>query len=140
MGSIGTLFFVSCNSTKNPILRIQPAKKKNTKARILHNIVKNARVMRKVKSMFELTAEANPAVLVSRGNVSLGINQPRGPQDHAKDITNEHTCTTTMAACTLVRVLVVIKASKIAPTAVCITKTFRSEKQIVCQKRNTSVL
>ncbi|KAG9157350.1 hypothetical protein Leryth_004997 [Lithospermum erythrorhizon] len=48
-------------------------------------------------NMFELTAKANPAVLVSIGNVSLGINHPIGPHDHANDITNVHTRTTTTA-------------------------------------------
>lgn len=65
--------------------------------------------MRKVNSMFELTAKANPAVLVSIGNVSLGINQPRGPHDHAKDITNKHTSTTTIIACSFVSEPVAVK-------------------------------
>lgn len=48
--------------------------------------------------MFELTANANPNVLVSIGKISLGINYPSGPHDHAKDITNKHVNSTTNIA------------------------------------------
>ena len=51
--------------------------------------------MKKVKSIFELTTNAKPAVLVCRGNVSLGINHPTGPRGHAKEETNTDTSTTT---------------------------------------------
>lgn len=78
----------------------------------------------KVKIMFELTAKANPAVLVSIGKVSLGINQPRGPHDHAKDITNVHTSITTMAARVLSSEPVSFKwTCKIHPIASCNHKT-----------------
>ena len=44
----------------------------------------------KVKIMFMLTAQKKPAVLVSSGNISLGINHPSGPHDHAKPDTKKH--------------------------------------------------
>ena len=44
----------------------------------------------KVKIMFMLTAQKKPAVLVSNGNISLGINHPKGPHDHAKPDTKKH--------------------------------------------------
>ncbi|KAL5701857.1 hypothetical protein ACHQM5_027149 [Ranunculus cassubicifolius] len=76
MLSMGT-FFVSGrrNMTNNAIAMIHAAKKKNINAFI----------------MLELTAKAKPIVLVSRGNVSLGINHPRGPHDHANAMTKTHT-------------------------------------------------
>jgi hypothetical protein len=40
--------------------------------------------VRKVKSMLELTAKENPAVLVSSGNVSDRITHSSGPHDRAK--------------------------------------------------------
>lgn len=88
MSSIGTPFVSgSRNLVNSPMTTIHAAKKKKIAALMWHIIDRNACAMRKVKSMLELTAKANPAVLVSTGNVSLGINQPRGPHDQAKLIT-----------------------------------------------------
>lgn len=70
--------------------------------------------------MFVLTAKAKPAVLVSIGNVSLGINHPKGPHDHANDMTYVHTRTTTIAANVLSNVPVSFKLTdKIPPIANC---------------------
>ncbi|KAG5600965.1 hypothetical protein H5410_032335 [Solanum commersonii] len=74
--------------------------------------------MIEVKSMFVLTAKAKPAVLVSIGNVSLGINHPRGPHDQANDITYVHTRITTIVASVLSNVPVSFKLKdKIIPIA-----------------------
>jgi hypothetical protein len=48
--------------------------------------------------MFMPTAKKKPALLVSRGKISLGINQPKGPHDHAKPDTNTQTKMTTSFA------------------------------------------
>jgi hypothetical protein len=40
------------------------------------------------------TVMACPADLVSSGNISLGINHPSGPHDHANDDTYTHMNTT----------------------------------------------
>lgn len=99
MSSIGTPFVSgSKNTVNNPMKKIQTEKKKNMFDFIWHNIDKNAWAMPKVKNMLVLTANAKPAVLVSKGNISVGINQPRGPHDHAKAITNTHTKNTTAIA------------------------------------------
>jgi hypothetical protein len=66
------------------MVTIQTAKKKKMKARMEHIKDRKACAMRKVKSMLELTANENPAVRVSSGNVSDGMSHPRGPHDHAK--------------------------------------------------------
>ncbi|KAL8139566.1 hypothetical protein V2J09_005587 [Rumex salicifolius] len=71
------------------MIRIQPEKKRKTYALKWQSIDKKAWARMKVKSMFVLTAKANPAVLVSTGNVSLGMSHPSGPHDHAKDITKK---------------------------------------------------
>ncbi|KAK6796611.1 hypothetical protein RDI58_004312 [Solanum bulbocastanum] len=74
--------------------------------------------MIEVKSIFVLTAKAKPVVLVSIGNVLLGINQPRGPHDHANDITYVHTRSTTIIASVLSNVPISDKlVTKIAPIA-----------------------
>ena len=97
--SIGTpLVSGNRKMTKTPMIKIQAEKKKNMYARMWHSMDRNNWAMMKVKSMLELTANAKPAVLVSRGKVSLGISQPRGPHDQAKDITNKHTRITTTVA------------------------------------------
>ncbi|KAL2530545.1 Cyclic nucleotide-regulated ion channel family protein [Forsythia ovata] len=80
---------------------MQRRRRKCRPAYIWHSIDRNACAIRKVKTILALTAKANPAVLVSRGKVSLGINQPSGPHDHAKDITYVQTSSTTIAARTL---------------------------------------
>ena len=77
--------------TQNPTLRIQPAKKKNTKARILHNIDKNAWVMRKVKSMFELTAEATQQFLSLEEMFHLVSTSQENPRTMQRTLqTNTH--------------------------------------------------
>lgn len=54
-----------------------------------------------VQIMFVLTAKKKPAVRVSNGNISLGINQPRGPQDQAKPETKTQIKAITMYAYSL---------------------------------------
>lgn len=88
MESIGTpLVSGRRNTTNIPIARIQAEKKKKINARMWQSIERNDWAMTKVMSMFELTAKAKPAVLVSTGKVSLGINHPSGPHDQAKHMT-----------------------------------------------------
>lgn len=122
MTSTGTPFVSGMKKKANNIITmIQAAKKKKIPACILHNIDKKACAMMKVQSMLELTAKEYPAVLVSRGKVSLGINQPRGPHDHANPPTNTHTMTTTIKASPLGRSPVAFKSFiRIIPMIVCI--------------------
>lgn len=77
---------------------IQPAKKKKIPDLMWHSMVRKACAMMNVQIMFMLTAKKNPAVRVSRGKISLGINQPRGPQDQAKPDTKKQIKNTTMYA------------------------------------------
>ena len=84
ISSIGTpLVSGSKKITNTNMIVIHAAKKKKIPARMRHIMDRNACAMMKVKSMFELTAKAYPAVLVSRGKVSLGMSHPSGPHDHA---------------------------------------------------------
>lgn len=83
--------------------------------------------------MFVLTAKAKPAVLVSIGKVSLGINHPRGPHDHANAMTNVHTKTTTTVANVLFNDPVSLKlVVNIIPIASCKI----NPKKILHQKTN----
>lgn len=76
--------------------------------------------MMKVKSMLELTANENPADLVSKGNVSLGMSHPIGPHDHAKLITNRQISNTTTIASVFPNVPFTPKSLfKIIPTPNC---------------------
>nr|GMD75659.1 hypothetical protein BVC80_8955g48 [Ipomoea batatas] len=69
-------------------------------------------------SMLVLTANANPAVLVSSGKTSLGISQHRGPHDQAKAITYKQTRITTTVDRVLSRDPVVFKlVARIMPIA-----------------------
>ncbi|KAH9611474.1 hypothetical protein KSS87_003323 [Heliosperma pusillum] len=54
------------------------------------SIERKACVIWKVNNMFEVTEKANPADLVSTGNISLGMSHPSGPHYQAKDMTKVH--------------------------------------------------
>ena len=56
----------------------------------------------KVNIMLNITVIAVPAERVSSGNISLGINQPSGPHDHANAATYVHIRNTTKFAPPLV--------------------------------------
>ena len=102
ISSIGT-FLVSGtrNTTNTDIINTQPAKKKKIPYLKWQSIDRNACATPKVKRRFTHTVTLCPADLVSRGNVSLGINHPRGPHDHAKADTKMHTINTTTMAVAL---------------------------------------
>ncbi|KAH0467366.1 hypothetical protein IEQ34_004604 [Dendrobium chrysotoxum] len=72
------------NRTKSPITRDQPEKKKKVAAFISQSMERKTCAIRKVKIMFPLIEHHKPAVLVSRGNISLGIKPQRGPHDHVE--------------------------------------------------------
>lgn len=74
---------------KRPMTTSQNAKKKKIPDRIVHSIVRNDWAIMNVKNMFMLTVINKAELRVSSGNVSLGINQPRGPHDHAKPAKNK---------------------------------------------------
>jgi len=77
-----------------------------------------------MKNMLELTVKVNPVVLVSMGNVSLGINQWSGHHDHAKFATNRQTNTTTAADVPASMLLVVSSFSvRSASITTCIEKS-----------------
>jgi hypothetical protein len=79
-------------------MNTQLAKKKKIPYLKLQSIDRNACAITKVKRRLTQTVTLCPADLVSRGKVSLGINHPRGPHDHAKADTKTHTINTiTMA-------------------------------------------
>ena len=75
------------NKANSPITLIQALKKKNIPDLIPQSIDKKACAITNVNNMLHETATANPALRVSRGNVSLGISHPKGPHDHANPIT-----------------------------------------------------
>ena len=53
----------------------------------VHNIMREDWAITKVKSMFTVTLRALAADLISNGQISLGSNQAKGPQDHANAAT-----------------------------------------------------
>lgn len=74
--------------------------------------------MREVKILFVPTLNAKSVVLVSNRNVSLGINKPRGPHDHANNMTYVQTGNTTTDVSVLFNIPVSDKfVAKIAPIA-----------------------
>lgn len=121
--------FVSGNKkmTNKAMINIHAAKKKKIPARRWHIIDKKACAMMKVNNMLDTTAKAKPTVLVSRGKISLGINHPRGPHDHAKFATYTHTSITTQIAVPCPREFVAFRCTcRIDPIAVyniCISST-----------------
>ncbi|KAH0467391.1 hypothetical protein IEQ34_004629 [Dendrobium chrysotoxum] len=104
ISSIGT-FFVSGKkkSTKMDIMTTQPEKKAKMPYFMWQSMERKACAMTKVKSRLVQTVTLCPADLVSSGNVSLGISQPSGPQDHAKAETKMQTINTTSTAQPLAR-------------------------------------
>lgn len=82
----------------NSMTRIHAAKKKKIPARMWQSMVRNAWAMRKVNNMLVPTAKKKPAFRTSNGKISLGINHPKGPHDHANPDTKKHIKTTTAVA------------------------------------------
>lgn len=64
-----------------------PAKKKKSPNFIWQSMERKAWPMMKVKNMLTETLIDCPADRISNGKISLGTNQPNGPQDHAKAAT-----------------------------------------------------
>lgn len=104
ISSIGT-FFVSGNknNTNTDIIKTQLEKNKNIPNFKWQSIERKAWAITNVNSKFTQTVTLWPAERVSNGNVSLGINHPSGPHDHANEETKVQTMTTTNVAKLLVK-------------------------------------
>ena len=99
ISSIGTfLVSGSMKNAKSPMINTQAEKNRKMPYLRWHSIERKACAITKVKSMLTDTVTLCPIERVSSGNVSLGINHPRGPQDQAKDETKVQTITTTRIA------------------------------------------
>jgi len=80
------------------MIKTHPEKNKKIPNLKMHSIERNACAMTNVQSKLTHTAILCPADRVSRGKISLGISQLRGPHDHANADTKMHTITTTNTA------------------------------------------
>ena len=106
ISSIGIFFVSGINKIVNrDIARTQAEKNKKMPNFKRHNMDKKACAMTKVNNMFVNTVTLCPADLVSNGKVSLGMSQPSGPHDQAKEATNEQIMTTTKIAKLLFKLL-----------------------------------
>ena len=88
ISSIGTpLVSGKKKYTNKVIMMTNPLKNRKRPNFKWQSMVRKHCPIMKVNVMLNITFKACPAGRVSKGKISLGTNQPKGPHDHAKAAT-----------------------------------------------------